>query len=328
MTMPGRNYSSNLYRYGFNSHEKSNEITGEGNHTTALFGEYDTRLGRRWNLDPKPSSDLSNYSVFQNNPILLNDVLLDTPRIYGNAEVTNTTLTDKGGTADLGTNSFKINDAKLVPAINPKNKKMIGYHIYDTKNNDRNLPIMQIEPGDLQAFKDNYVNYMAGARIYYSNGEPTEGMKKISASLESVDLKLAWAGVKQENKDAWSNPVFVAQMVLSLAHAGAKTLDRSSLYAPNREQNRIVKYRYVGMSNVTGGRSGGKSPLLGSPNSYTITRGGHMIFYQANGRALWDVSKDRIKVWNWNNGFAKDGGYVTNEVPDLLKRMIDASKKK
>jgi len=35
------------YRYGFNGQEKSDEIKGEGNSYTALFWEYDPRIGRR-----------------------------------------------------------------------------------------------------------------------------------------------------------------------------------------------------------------------------------------------------------------------------------------
>lgn len=81
MEMPERSFQagSNSYRFGFNSHEKSDEISGAGNHTTALFGEYDTRLVRRWNPDPKPSVGISDYSLFFNNPIWRNDILLDTP---------------------------------------------------------------------------------------------------------------------------------------------------------------------------------------------------------------------------------------------------------
>ena len=73
MTEPGRNYDS--YRYGFNSQENVPEL-GEG-HTTALYWEYDGRLGRRWNLDPKPSFDVSSYATFANNPIVLIDILGD-----------------------------------------------------------------------------------------------------------------------------------------------------------------------------------------------------------------------------------------------------------
>ena len=79
MAMLSRKYEAvSGYRYGFNTHEKSDEIAGAGNHTTAEFGEYDTRLGRRWNLDPKPAVGVSLYSVFLDNPILYNDIKLDT----------------------------------------------------------------------------------------------------------------------------------------------------------------------------------------------------------------------------------------------------------
>ena len=66
------------YRFAFNGQEKVDEISGLGNHNTALFWEYDTRLGRRWNLDPKPNASISSYSAFANNPILYTDVLGDT----------------------------------------------------------------------------------------------------------------------------------------------------------------------------------------------------------------------------------------------------------
>ena len=56
---------------------KVNEIAGLGNHTTALFWEWDTRTGRRWNLDPKPDPSLSNYSGLRDNPIWHNDPLGD-----------------------------------------------------------------------------------------------------------------------------------------------------------------------------------------------------------------------------------------------------------
>ncbi|MEO7461907.1 MAG: hypothetical protein ABIT96_04220 [Ferruginibacter sp.] len=62
------------YRYGFNGQEKSDEIKGEGNSYTAEFWEYDPRLGRRWNLDPKPTVSFSRYLAFANNPIINIDI--------------------------------------------------------------------------------------------------------------------------------------------------------------------------------------------------------------------------------------------------------------
>jgi hypothetical protein len=62
------------YRYGFNGQEKVDEIAGVGNHNTALFWEYDTRLGRRWNLDPVDQVKISNYACLENNPITGTDI--------------------------------------------------------------------------------------------------------------------------------------------------------------------------------------------------------------------------------------------------------------
>ena len=67
MQMPGRKFSSLGYRYGFNGQEESDDVT-IGN-TTAEYWEYDSRIGRRWNLDPVPMADASDYSTFGNNPI-------------------------------------------------------------------------------------------------------------------------------------------------------------------------------------------------------------------------------------------------------------------
>ncbi len=71
------------YRFGFNGQEKVNEWAGRGNHNTAKFWEYDTRTGRRLNLDPKSNPSWSTYSAFGGNPILYSDPLGDTLRFRG-----------------------------------------------------------------------------------------------------------------------------------------------------------------------------------------------------------------------------------------------------
>lgn len=78
MLQPGRSYNSEGYRYGFNGQERSSEIYN--NSFTAEFWEYDARVGRRWNVDPKPNVSISSYSCFLNNPIVFNDVKGDTVR--------------------------------------------------------------------------------------------------------------------------------------------------------------------------------------------------------------------------------------------------------
>ena len=56
-------------RFAFNGQENTDEISGVGNHNTALYWEYDTRLGRRWNVDPVVKPFESSYATFSDNPI-------------------------------------------------------------------------------------------------------------------------------------------------------------------------------------------------------------------------------------------------------------------
>jgi hypothetical protein len=45
--MPGRTFTADGYRFGFNTQEKTPEV--HANHYTAQFWEYEARIGRRWN---------------------------------------------------------------------------------------------------------------------------------------------------------------------------------------------------------------------------------------------------------------------------------------
>jgi RHS repeat-associated protein len=74
----GRSFSSSAYRYGFNGQEKDNEVSGEGNSNTAEYWQYDTRLGRRWNLDPEMKEWRGAYTCFSDNPIINIDPLGNT----------------------------------------------------------------------------------------------------------------------------------------------------------------------------------------------------------------------------------------------------------
>ena len=73
--MPTRTWSdpNSKYKYGFNTQEKDDEIAGEGNINNSMNWEYDTRLGRRWNLDFIFKPSLSYYCTFHNNPIIFID---------------------------------------------------------------------------------------------------------------------------------------------------------------------------------------------------------------------------------------------------------------
>jgi RHS repeat-associated protein len=52
MIQPGRKYSVDSYRYGFNGKENDNEVKGEGIQLDYGFRIYDTRLGKFLSVDP------------------------------------------------------------------------------------------------------------------------------------------------------------------------------------------------------------------------------------------------------------------------------------
>jgi hypothetical protein len=74
MGMPERKHSASpnlLYRYSLNGQEKEKELNE--NITSAEYWMYDSRIGKRWNIDPKPKVNESPYSTFANNPLIFID---------------------------------------------------------------------------------------------------------------------------------------------------------------------------------------------------------------------------------------------------------------
>jgi len=72
MAMKERSFSNEEYRFGFNTQEKSTEL-GEDTYT-AEFWQYDSKIARRWNVDPVVKSHESSYAAFANNPIWFVDI--------------------------------------------------------------------------------------------------------------------------------------------------------------------------------------------------------------------------------------------------------------
>lgn len=70
MPMPGRSYTSESYRFGFNGMEKDDEMKGEGNSLDFGARIYDSRLGRWLSLDPNAQnySSISDYVFVGNMP--------------------------------------------------------------------------------------------------------------------------------------------------------------------------------------------------------------------------------------------------------------------
>lgn len=107
--------TSDKYRFGFNTQERTDEIAGEGNHYTAEFWEYDPRVVLRWNTDPKPHPSWSPYSIMQCNPIWNTDHKGDTVRTNSEG-FENTTMAMEG-----------ILDGKANPIGFDANKGILTY---------------------------------------------------------------------------------------------------------------------------------------------------------------------------------------------------------
>ena len=130
---PSRNANTSDYRFSFNGQEGTDELSGVGNHTTATFWEYDTRLGRRWNQDPKPNPSISNYATFANNPILFTDVLGDTIKNEGFSEKKIVKYLGKGLDVKKDANPFSFNkkgnlqtDQNKYDVLSDDQKEIVG----------------------------------------------------------------------------------------------------------------------------------------------------------------------------------------------------------
>jgi len=136
MPMPGRTYNNDQYRFGFNGHENTNEISGTGNHTTAEFWEYDPRLGRRWNLDPIDKPWQSRYHAFSNSPIWKIDPKGDDDTYYDSKGVKTKTIErsrlfeaffgDRNYIVGKNNKEYKLNQQGL-DVINGKFGKFSGF---------------------------------------------------------------------------------------------------------------------------------------------------------------------------------------------------------
>ena len=124
--------NSSDYRFGFNGQEKDNEVYGNGNMYTAEYWQYDSRLGRRWNVDPIIKPSLSSFSTFANNPIYFMDIFgLDT--IFYNKDWINYTI--KKGGKDV----VKLPEVEVVFLKNPYRYGSRPYIAFENNRDNPNL---------------------------------------------------------------------------------------------------------------------------------------------------------------------------------------------
>lgn|GEM_PF-6997881 len=227
MQMPDRTWSeSSDYRYGFQGQEQDDEVYGKGNSTTAEFWQYDARLGRRWNVDPRPVTSLSSYATFSNNPSVYSDIKGDTATVTGGeSEIAYTnpiTGEMKNGTIqsafldllssltdnkyDIDENNHLIKTESRDPDAFSAGSQLLSDYIDDMINNETNIPMElvlfdpkvlidsydtgQIDVGDLLILNNNYFQ---GGQIAHIIGERLNhpGDYNINKNRNSANFDIA-----------------------------------------------------------------------------------------------------------------------------------------
>jgi len=139
------------YRYGFNTQEKVFEINKD--HYTARYWEYDSRLGRRWNVDPKGKDFESSYLVFSGNPILVNDILGDTTYIYSTGGQYMGVILDK-----LKSNEIVLMSEETAKFIFTMRKLKASEDFLGMLARDPNIAEARITSNTLESLFKNYTN--------------------------------------------------------------------------------------------------------------------------------------------------------------------------
>lgn len=149
--MQGRAFSSGSSgRFGFNTQERELEI-GEYCYS-AEFWIYNSRLGRRWNADPKRTISLSTYSAFANNPILYIDKNGDTinvPRVEDRESILKMI-----NSTSLGTFKFDKNGNLEIVSIKGDNSKYSKYYQEKLLGAIKSENTMEIYVSDKLTFED------------------------------------------------------------------------------------------------------------------------------------------------------------------------------
>jgi RHS repeat-associated protein len=158
MVMPGRNFNSSDYRYGFQGMEMDNEVKGNGNSYTTEFRQYDPRLGRWLSVDPLAGQFpwQSPYVAFDNNPINIID-----PR----------GLAGEDPPLQANGNNLVLADGASVGSTFSKDKK------YYVTNKDGDKVYVNPAEGSVQSISYNDKTYNAvfnkesGDFVGYKNGD-------------------------------------------------------------------------------------------------------------------------------------------------------------
>ncbi|MBX7227392.1 MAG: hypothetical protein K1X55_15260 [Chitinophagales bacterium] len=164
MQLAYRTYTATTsYSRGFNGQERDFEINADGNINTAMFWEYDARLGRRWNVDPVTYPWHGGYTCMTNNPIYFTDI---------NGDVVDG---DKKGLEDYNKAKQKANSKiqKLGEKINA----------LSNKGKDKKIDNLKKQLQAWEQVKNEFNSLETSSVLYYINSGVTYSKTSITGNL-------------------------------------------------------------------------------------------------------------------------------------------------
>lgn len=185
----------------------------------------------------------------------------------------------------------------------------LGVRIY----NDPSGTATDIGTGLVSMFVDDVVGTISAYPDVYG---------ALSAGDFSGASERYWQGVKSAHRTAGSVVGFsgtlgsIRRGVFAAAKGGGGV---SARFVTNPAGVSLDLHTFRGLTRnpgmITVGRSGAGSALTGPANSYSVTSGSHRLVYGPEGRLMYDVSRGRIKAFQWNQ--APNGKWFPRTGSDL-----------
>jgi len=258
--MIGREFAADMvgkYRFGMNTQEKDDEIYGRGNTSSAEFWEYDTRLGRKWNIDIDVKVWESSYACFANNPIWFSD-----------PNGKDTLLMHRGGGKEQGTSlgvtaliypiTFSIIENGIETTINT------GHTFYMVSNADRDRYVESANK-DNELTKQPYYPLSIGPLMTNHDGRGPYG------EFETVYLEVIKVGNDGVFLHQWQNVSWFGGCKGLTTNLQINSKGPVTTLAESIEANNIVKglYNYH-LSKLTGAKFLLKTNSNAAPQFTTI----------------------------------------------------------
>ncbi len=244
------------YRFHFNGQEKDDEVSGAGNTMTAEFWEYDSRLGRRWNIDNVVKHWESGYATFSNNPIFFVDPYGNTAGDYyskSGEHLGNDGIDDnKGYVANKEDVKFK-SDGKIVDSEKTSKEVFTDNH----KEFQNTASLLKHESGEsgtqssVKWMAHTLNNALGNKSVNYKNAKSLNSLIKTGFSSAPKSEKSKLLSTKDNSSHAnWARAGLIDVMLGNSDPTGGALLwDGIDFLKKGLNHPKLNQYDYVTIAN-------------------------------------------------------------------------------